>query len=186
MVSNCLGNRLAQEYSFYDVRVVERKRPVTVLTVFTGDPSHKVRDPVLLSPSCSPNRLLDHCYSFEPDVVVIASRDPPRMGESHSPASARRRTSEGGSYKGLLDVLPLNDVCAADGQGAGHGDFTGQLSLRFHYRPHTERKLSRSSRAALCEHKRSADGLQWTKRFDTRRTKANMNTLPMLRSLTFI
>lgn len=48
------------------IRVVERKRPVTVLAVHTGDPSHKVRI-TRLSRFCAQYSIFttDHSYLFE-------------------------------------------------------------------------------------------------------------------------
>lgn len=70
------GELSATEYhslvrSFCDVRVVERKRPVTVLTVFTGELSHKVRTFAMHDLFCSSYRYLGHCDSRKTIVFVV-------------------------------------------------------------------------------------------------------------------
>ena len=96
-------------------RVVERTRPITVLTVYTGDPKHKVRPvniQLLVIPLSFPK---DHGDSVVARQFINISRGTDGMGKGRPSPSSGWGTSQRGTrtlsrwFTRLITILRQNE-----------------------------------------------------------------------------
>jgi len=155
-------------------RVVERTRPIMVLTVYTGDPKHKVF-PVQVSSSATSSSSLQKDRS---DRVVArqsanASRGTSGMGKGHSGPSSGWRASQRGTLTSSRRFAFLI-IIFQDRTRDNNGDVTGKLPFRLHNCPNTGWELPSCSRAAVDEHKPASYGMQRPERINTSETWVNL------------
>ena len=150
-------------------RVVERTRPITVLTVYTGDPKHKVR-PVNIQPidaSLSPPKDHSDCVVARKFVDVL--RGASGMGKGHSSSSPRWLTSQRG-----IHTLSRWSICLItifqDRTRDTYGDLTGKLSFRLHHCPDTRWELPSCPGAIVDESKPASNGMQRSECINTSET----------------
>lgn len=157
-------------------RVVERTRPITVLTVYTGDPKHKVY-PVQISSSVTPSLSLQKDYS---DRVIArqstnVSRGASGMGKGRSGPSSGWCASQRGTFAFSRRFACLI-IIFQDGTRDTNGDIAGKLPFRLHYCPNTGWELPLCSRATVGECKPASYGMQRSERINTSETWVNLQT----------
>ncbi|KAJ3560245.1 hypothetical protein NP233_g10966 [Leucocoprinus birnbaumii] len=133
--------------------IVERNRPITVLTVYTGDPSHKITVTALApSPSLSEKDAAAHWEQ----ALLHLRRD----------ASARPKQAGPTPF-----WLSVQTNLRPDSRWRAHGHLPCLFPLRLHYRAHSPRKFPPCKGSALRQHQPSPHGLRRAFCFDSRRTE---------------
>lgn len=133
-------------YQMYAVEkwIVERSRPVTVLTVYTGDPNHKITV-TALTPSTSLS--LTEAQAEWESALHHLRRDGAR------PKDVR-----------IICLYIQVANCIIDTGWDTLHHLPSQLSFRFYHRPYPPWQLSRRQGAAIYKYRPLAHGMQWQKR----------------------
>lgn len=156
-------------------RVVERTRPITVLTVYTGDPKHKVRPANIQPFVVSLSLPKDHSDSVVSRQFINISRGASGMGQGRPSPSQGWCTPQRGTHA-LSCRFTCLTIVFQDRTRDTYGDLTGKLPLRLHHCPDTGRELPPCQRATVDEYKPTPDGMQRSECINTPETWVNLQT----------
>lgn len=145
---------------------MERTRPITVLTVYTGDPKHKVCQVSVSYFVISSSLPKDYGDSVVACQFINALRGASGVGKGRSSPSEGWCTSQ----RGTLAFPHLNtrlSVIFQDRTRDTNGDIAGKLPFRLYHCPRPGWKLPPRPRATVDEYKSASNGMQRKKRLNS-------------------